>query len=187
MILFDLDTENSFGTFYSSVTLLFCSILLTLIACARKKINEQYLAWLFLGFIFLSLDEALKIHERVSGMVHRALDTDQLLYVSWVIPYGIASIAIGLLYLLFLFSLPAKTGILFVVAGGIYILGALGFEVLAALTYGYSHEGFGYFLIATLEEVLEMVGILIFIYALMSYIDSELEGLQIGISSKAQS
>jgi hypothetical protein len=46
--------------------------------------------------------------------------------------------------------------------------------------YGYNVT---FHVIATVEELLEMTGIVIFIYALMSYIDTELKGLRLSIKS----
>jgi hypothetical protein len=56
--------------------------------------------------------------------------------------------------------------------------GALGFELIGGYwTELYGQENAAYALITTCEQSLQMTGILVFIYALMSYITSELNEL----------
>ena len=46
----------------------------------------------------------------------------------------------------------------------------------------YSQESMMYAIAATIEEFLEMLGILVFVYALLSYIDSYMKGLSIQVT-----
>ena len=52
-------------------------------------------------FVFVSMDEALAIHERLNGPVRAALGTGGLFYWAWIIPYGAAAILIALAYIPF--------------------------------------------------------------------------------------
>jgi len=65
---------------------------------------------------------------------------------------------------------------LFIIAGVIFVTGAIGLDFVSELYYQKGQLDLTYVIISTFEETQEMVGILIFIYALMSYIDSELIG-----------
>ncbi len=182
---FDLTTEQSIPTFYSSATLLFCSLLLTIITVVKRKNGEQYLYWLGLAtvFLFLSVDEAIGIHEHLNNKVHIMLNTSGLFYFAWVIPYSIAGIVFLLVYVRFVFRLQSRIRNLFILAGLTYVTGAVGVEMIGGWyseLYGYSIT---YHIIATVEEVLEMTGIVIFIYALMSYIDLELKDIRLSIKS----
>jgi hypothetical protein len=70
----------------------------------------------------------------------------------------------------FLLHLPAKTRLRFLIAATIYLGGAIGVELFGsqhAELYGY--ENLTYSMIATLEESLEMTGLIVFIWALMNY------------------
>jgi hypothetical protein len=51
----------------------------------------------------------------------------------WVIPYGIASAVLALLYFRFVWQLPRVTRARFIVAGLLFVGGALGFEMLSAI------------------------------------------------------
>ena len=181
-----MQKENTIPTVYASLSLLFCSLLLWVISFAKKKEGDKdFLFWLGLAiiFLYLSIDEVVAIHERFNGPVRSVLHTTGYLYYAWVIPYGIFVIFFGLTYLKFVISLPQKTRLLFIIAGLIYVAGAIGLELLESSqrVYGKNHNAQFVAFITTIEEVLEMAGAAVFIYALLSYISSELKHLQLRI------
>jgi len=185
--LFDFDTEKNIPTFYSSIALLFTSILLYSIALAHKKLKSSYLMWLGLSliFLFLSIDEISQIHERFTKPTRDAFQTSGILFFAWIIPYGILLVIFIISYSKFLFNLPKNTMILFLVSGTIFVSGAIGFEMLGgrhAELYG--GNNILYFFYYTCEEFLEMTGIAIFIYTLLSYMINQFESIKITISEK---
>ena len=184
--LFNLDREINYPSWYSSFTLLFCAILLGIIASAKKKQGDRYFGhWKALGFIFVffSLDEILSLHEiLIINDLRKALDLGGHFYFIWVIPGAIFVVVTGLAYLKFLLHLPRKTRDFFLLAGSIYVGGALGMEMVC----GYYADAVGqrnliYGLLASVEEILEMVGVIVFIYALLSYIGSYLENIDLRV------
>ena len=73
---------------------------------------------------------------------------------------------------------------LFVLSGAVYVGGALGFELLGG--WYASSEGVGniqYAIITTFEELFEMLGIVFFIYSLLTYIKSEFDSYSITVKS----
>jgi hypothetical protein len=184
--LFDLDREGNIPTLYAAVTMLSCAGLLAIIAIAKKRQEKrEYLYWMGLAivFLFLAVDDGAAIHENIIRPLRDALNTSGVLYFAWVIPYGIFVVALGLVYLRFLFSLPARIRYLIIFAGILYVGGALGFELIGGnWTELYGQENVAYALITTCEQSLQMAGILVFIYALMSYIASELKDLSLRIA-----
>ncbi len=185
--LFDLDKEGNIPTLYSSIATLLCAGLLAVIAIARKRQGKRaYLYWAGLAiiFLFLYVDDGAAIHENIIGPLRTALHTSGILYFAWVIPYGIFVIVLGLIYLRFLFSLPMRSRFLIIFSGILFVGGALGFELIGGKwTELYGQENITYELITTCEQSLQMAGILTFIYALMSYITSELKDLSFHIGS----
>jgi hypothetical protein len=182
--LFNLDREINYPSWYSSFTLLFCGILLGIIAAAKKKQGYRYFRhWKVLGFIFVffSLDEILSLHEiLIIDDLRKALNLGGLFYFIWVIPGAIFVLLTALAYLKFLLHLPQKTRELFLLAGSIYVGGALGMEMVC----GYYADVVGqrnliYGLMVSVEEILEMIGVIVFIYALLSYIGSHLENIDL--------
>lgn len=179
--LFDLNLEYSIPSVFSSLILLFSAIILTVIACLKKRDGGCfYLHWAGLAavFFFLFVDESVAIHEIIGTRIRMSLNTSGFLYYAWIIPYSIILLAFVIGYLKFLIHLPIQTGLLFIAAGLIFIVGAIGIEMLG----GYHDELHGqqtitYAILVLFEELFEMIGITIFVYALLSYVYSEYKDL----------
>jgi len=185
--LFDFDTEKNVPTFYSSIALLFSSTLLLIIASIHKNNGTSYISWLGLAliFIFLSVDEFTSIHEDLGKSTRDALNIKAtgIFYFSWYIPYGIATLAFVMTYLKFLITLPKSIMILFIISGSTFVTGAIGFEMLCAEHIEQSGtNNLMYSFLYSCEEFLEMLGIVIFIYTLLSYIVSQFGSLSVTIN-----
>lgn len=106
---FDLDVEGNIPTLYSAVAVLVCSGLLALIARIHWNRSDGK-RWYWLGlaviFFFLGLDEGTAIHEELSDYLEQYLVAEGAMYFLWVIPYGIASTVLALLYFRFVWQLP---------------------------------------------------------------------------------
>ncbi len=181
--IFNLDKETNFPTWYAALSLMICSTLLLIISAAKRKSNDRYFYyWFFLGIIFLLLatDEMVQLHEQVITPIRNVLNTTGYLYITWIIPAVILGIVFLGAYFKFLIHLPRNYRILFVTSGVIYILGAIGLEIIGSNhIYYYGQKNISYDLITTVEELLEMVGVLLFIYTLLSYLCVELPNLRI--------
>jgi len=184
--LFSADHEWNVPTYYSAVTLLFCSVLLAIIGGASKEKKDKFhLHWKFLSLIFLlmSIDESLQLHEQTIGLLRRWLGLGGLLYYSWVI-LGIIFVAIlGVFYLKLLLNIERRMRILLLLSGLLYLAGAVGMEMISgkyAATHGV--DNYVYAVLTDVEESLEFVGIVMLIYTLQTYISSNLPGLRIRIA-----
>jgi hypothetical protein len=172
--LFFVDKEGNIPSFYSALALLFCSLLLAIIAISKKREKDySVIYWRGLSFIFLylSIDEAASIHELSMYPFKKALGAQGFLYYTWIVPFGLLVLIFIGLYSKFILSLPKKIKILFIAAGSIFLFGSLGMEAIGGFRADQvGTSNFLYSMIVTLEESLEMIGILVFIYALMQYI-----------------
>jgi hypothetical protein len=168
----NVDIEASIPTWFSSSVLLLCSVLLAAIASAHNRIGGRFVRqWSALSIIFLllSLDEMAAFHERFIDPLRSLLDTG-FFYSAWVILGGPFVIIVVLAYRRFLFNLPTKSSRLFIAAGALYVLGALGVEMLGGLQEDlYGQQNLAYVVLVTVEEFLEMSGAILFLYALMRY------------------
>lgn len=179
----DLDIERNLPTFYSALAMEFCAILLCVIYVYHKN-NHHPSSWAWLGlviiFAFLGLDESTKIHENVGDLISPSVDASGALFYPWVIPYSIAITFIGIIYLPWLKQLPTATAIQFILSGIVFLSGALGMEMISA---GYAEEhgtySSHYTWTYTIEETLEMLGIMIFARALILYISKTIENITI--------
>ncbi|WP_420601839.1 hypothetical protein [Flagellimonas sp.] len=170
----DFDVENSIPTLFSFLNLLLSAGLLFLISIRFKDRFREYLPWLGLAFVFLflSLDEILSIHENFIEIFREKYNFSGLLYFSWVIPYGIGLLVFLLIYFPFFLKLPKRIKLLFAVSGFVFVSGAIGMELFGGRYYEQNggNSDLTYSMFYTLEELLEMLGITFFNYALLSYI-----------------
>lgn len=189
ILLFDFNIENNIPTLFSSLILILCSVLLAFIASTHKKKNSSYYPWagLSLIFLFLSVDEIASIHERLGALFRTALNTSGLLYHAWVIPYGVILLVFIIVYFRFLMRQTKNIRNLFVVSGTTYVAGALGFELLGGWqNVLYGSNNITYSILYTCEEFLEMLGIVIFIYALLVYITKQFKTLKVSLIEEDQ-
>lgn len=178
---FNLDLENNIPSWYASSALLFCAVLLGVIGITKQYEHApRFRQWFGLAaiFLYLSLDEAASLHEMVIPLGRTLLDyvgvSSGYLYFSWVI-FGIIAVSIvGFSYLRFLRALPTMSGQLFLIAGLLYVTGALGVEMFGAKVASQGGiDTMFYAVLVAVEEGLEMFGVVLFIYALLSYLGQQ--------------
>lgn len=156
--IFDLDEEASFGTWFSAVILLFAGRLLLDERKARRALGDDWHPWwlvLGIGFHVLSVDEVVGMHELLNTLMEESPWT--------VVGFWILGV-VGLSYLPFLWRYRWRTAGLFLMAGAIYGGGAVGVEHWTGADVNSLH----YNMWTTLEEGMEMAGVIVFIYALMA-------------------
>ena len=83
-------------------------------------------------------------------------------------------------YTRFLFRIPRRSAILFIFAGVCFVSGALVMELISGHVYqAAGSKNILYVVVQTLEETLEMSGIVIFIFALIDYIEKSIGQLHL--------
>jgi hypothetical protein len=181
---FDFDRERNLPTFYSSLALLASSILLFVISNFHKNKKLEHFQWKGLAFIFafLSIDEITVIHEQLFEPMQNLFNTSGLLYYAWYIPYGFILLILVLVYAKFLLKLPKRVKSLFFLSGVVFVFGAIGFESISGFYDELiGQQTFEYCALYTVEELFEMCGVAIFIYALLLYMSNTFEHLNIRI------
>ncbi len=182
--LFDLHSERNIPTLFSSLQLTLAGLLLFLIGSKHQSDGEKYIAWIVLAaiFLFLAIDETAAIHERLGDPLRSVLSLGGLFYFPWVIPYGIAVLLILVGFSRFLMQLPKPINTWFLASGAIYIGGAIGSEMLSARHKElFGSDNISYALYYTVEETLEMLGIALFIYALLKYACITFQNIKISV------
>jgi hypothetical protein len=204
--VFYVGFDSSIPTWYSSLVLLLCSVLLAAIAVATKQRNDRYtFHWGLLSFIFLllSMDEVARIHEGAIGEVSTYVATSMgytpknFLSYFWVVPGAIFVLVVLLMYLRFLAHLPKKTLLLFLLAGLIFVGGAIGVEMTNAQLESLLLSGATdsnstsnkvlkvlFLMMITIGEALEMLGVIVFVYALLSYMRNYSNEVTVQINTK---
>lgn len=134
-------------------------------------------------FLWLSIDEATLIRDHSEAILERAFNPGGFFYYAWVIPAIPLVFIFMLAYLRFLFNLPAKTRRLFLIAGSLFVGGALGMELIGGRYREFhGYENMTYIMITHVEEVLEMIGVVVFIYALTLYMISPAKEVIVSVS-----
>ena len=171
---FDLDEEEGLGTWFSAL-ILFTAGLLSLFQARYPGTTPTrwHFCWtlLAIGFCVLSLDEVAGFHEFVNTVVEGT---------HWTFFAAILVLVVGILFIPFLASLPSKTRWLLVIAGAIYVGGAVGVE--AATIWHEENDQLdtlGYNLWTAVEEFMEMAGIILYIFALLAHIANNREGARL--------
>jgi hypothetical protein len=173
--LFNLNSERGFPNLFSGLILLTASALLYFIyrVIHRSTPYKHKKSWQMLAFVFLylCLDETFSIHEQLIPVTQHLLGTSLhgFLHWAWVVPYFFLLVGVVAYFWRFVFDLPTSTRKLFFLSGFIYVGGALVVEMIE----GYTYEQHQYVInecLVLLQEVMEMAGIALFIYALLKYI-----------------
>lgn len=160
--VFSLSYEGNVPTFYSAAILSLAAILLAFSALAARKNGDGFVPhWSILafGFLYIAIDEVFSIHEMAGGWANLS----GVLYFSWVVPAAALVLVLGLAYVRFLRHLPRRTAIRFLIAGTLYVGGAVVMELpLGYWTEKHGSHNLGYGLIDAVEETLEMLGVNLF-------------------------
>ncbi|MDQ7026200.1 MAG: hypothetical protein Q9P01_09390 [Anaerolineae bacterium] len=166
----NINLEKSLPTWYSTMLLLFAAVLLALIV--HKQVTDSYRGhWRGLSFIFLylSIDEGVALHEELTIPLREALNVSGFLYFAWVIVGASFALIIGIFYLRFVFHLAPSIRYQILLGGTFYIMGALLIESFSASFYAETGTTLRFSAIGTVEEFFEMLGVIVFIRALLLY------------------
>ncbi len=175
---FSLSYEGNVPTWFAASLLLCCSLLLAVVAhTSRARVRHWW--GLCLGFAYISMDEAVGVHEAASSW----FDTDGWLYYGWVIPGTAVVLALAGIYGRFVWELPSEVKTQVIWAGALYVGGALAMELpLGYWAAEYGSDNLGYALIDLVEESLELVGVSLFIAALLDYLSIQNVQIQVGFA-----
>lgn len=173
--MFDVNREQNFPTLYSSLALLFSSILFAMIGIVKTQ-NQDYYRWYWKGlsfiFLYLSLDELLSFHERFNKPISNS-GVFHFIYFTWVIPAFFAVVMFLFIFYKFFLHLPRYMKRSFLIALFLFLTGIFLIETVS----GYYMHGnllkkqtIIYSLMTIVEESFEMLGVVVLIHALITYI-----------------
>lgn len=173
--LFSLNQELNVPALFSAAMLLSASLLLLVITLhERNRGARDATKWAVLsaGFLLMAVDETASFHERFIEPMRHLLGPGRhgIFFYAWVIPGFALVLVLGAFFLPFLTRLPAATRWGFSLAAVLYLGGSIGME----LVDGRYAELYGteivYHALVTVEEGLEMAGVILFIYGLLKYL-----------------
>lgn len=143
--MFDLDEENNLPTWFSSFLLLNNAFFLYLYSIQPGLQKRFHWSFLAAGFLLLAIDEVAGLHETFNSSID----------MNWAIPGGILVLFVSVVFVPFLLSLPRRLALRFMIAGSLYVSGAILVELLSE---DMESDSLAYTLAVAVEEGLEMMG-----------------------------
>jgi hypothetical protein len=178
--LFNFDRESNFPTLFNGLLLAGTSFWAFSISRGLKgSTGSDHAPWFALGCVmaFLCIDELCLIHEALDWILMSRIETSGAIAWPWVLPYAVLAIVVGSYFLRFFFRLERRFQWIFGLAGALYIIAAIGFEMLeAAYTEKHGEGALGFGILYTIEENLEMIAILLTNWGMMDYLVRKCEG-----------
>lgn len=169
-----LDSELTIPAFYSSLVMLAAIGVMLVIAWAAREAGQPDRGrWLLLALIFaaMAVDESASLHETLMTPIRETFGLTGLFFYAWVVPAGIGVALIGLYYLPFLFRLKRSSAVLIVLAGAVYLSGALGIEMLGGAIDSAGEKSSPLFsLVMVIEEGCELWGLTLLFFALVRHL-----------------
>lgn len=171
--------KGNLTTWFSAMLLFFSSFLLAFISRTIYKLKKPFMwHWTFLSLIFflMSLGEAARIHELTFEALVPIFIISKVFRNIWVILAILLFSFVVLTYANYLNHLPRKSRVLFIISGIIFVIAAVGIDIFEGiLISSNSMPRLLEPLLITIEELVENLAIVLFIYALLSYIKYPLE------------
>jgi len=188
--IFHIGCEGCVPAWLSSSLLLVSSGLCGIVAALKGQCGDRWKRhWAALAVIFayLSVDEAAEIHEKLSLIVKLIVPAEGILHYPWVVG-GVAAVAVFVLvYARFVVHLPRRTATLFLLAGASYVGGAVGMEMVDGAYIDVFGRDLTYSALVHIEESLELVGVVLFAYALIDYLRAWIGDFQVKIEEHTTS
>lgn len=165
--LFDLNQELNVPTWYEGILLFSSGLILYSMSIYKRSSMSKYYKVLAIIFVFLSLDEVSSIHEDISMYVGNYLHASGIFFFAWAI-LAMPLLAVLVIWLIpFLKKLPKQISIAMVLAGAMYVFGAVVLEMIGGK---YAEQFFQHNLtfntLSTFEEALELTGSTLFLSTL---------------------
>lgn len=171
---FDFADEMSIPTWFSQALFLVASSLAFLLAYLERSKAARKI-WKVLAIVMLlgSVDEVAAIHESILQVIHISLFEDNpptLLANAWVIIIPIILVfALAVLYKMYA-NLPRQVVRVLIAAFSVYFIGAVIVELISSISTERSFFEQG--ILAAVEESLEVLGLIMVVFALARYIET---------------
>jgi hypothetical protein len=170
--LFDVDGEGNVPALFSALMLGGAGILAYVVASRRRlDLLPDWKYWygIALAFFFLSVDEAVQLHEMLVPL-GKLVANDGVFLGAWVIPAGLLVAIFGVLYAGMIFRLPPWLRNRGILAAALFLSGAIGMEMVGGPVIQANGRHLQFELCCAVEELLEMSGVAIWICALARYL-----------------
>lgn len=166
-----VNSDSNLPKWYSSLLLALSGVLLYLLSQKNKAPGRHFFAWGLLSFtfFFLSLAKTTSFDQSFFGTIRMGLRAVGIQINPFL--FGVLLIALFLLLFAPFYSMmEGKVKKYVALSVIIYVFVSLFFDVLSSLLY---HTPVLYVVFSGCEELCEMIGTIIFLYALLVQLDRE--------------
>jgi hypothetical protein len=181
--LFFLDGEGNVPAIFSTCLFLINAVIFLIVWKAASLAGDSQKIWLFLSivFVFLALDESISIHERLINPLRQALDATGVFYYTWIIPYGIGVVVLSIVAIPVFWRMQKRIRFWFGLSAITYLFATIGLEMISGkyLVMMNEQKDIVWIFMITLEESLEMVGLIILVYAQLLLLQHNYNGFLI--------
>ncbi len=182
-LLFDLRAEGNLSAYYAALLLLAGGVAALLIAHGPRSEGRVRQGWWLLALVllFLSTDEAGQVHEKLNKSMRALLGEGFMgtLRFGWVVPYAVLTALFAALSIPWLRALPARTRRGLLVAGAVYVAGALGMEPVESMMVHMDQSSPAVVLACTLEESLELAGLTLCLSVLLGHMQRHVQRIDL--------
>jgi hypothetical protein len=159
-----LDGEHNVPAQFAALLLLLNAALF--LAWSRLRVARAPLFWLLcaVAFAFLAVDELFELHERLGTILRQGGGFTGVLYYAWILPYAAGTLVLAGLALPALLRLPRVVQWRLIAAAAVYLAGAIGMEMIGGYLLTETvqdRSSLGYLICITLEEALELAGLVL--------------------------
>ena len=182
---FELGTERNVPTFFSICLFVISAVLFLMVWKAQRARGKPQWIWMILSgiFCFLATDELSSLHEQLSPHVKSALGASGIFYFAWIIPYGIAVSVLSIFVIPVIWRIDKRIRFWFGLSAATFFTGAVGLEMLEGWYWETvsNQKDLANYLFMTFEESLEMIGLVMLVFALLSLLQTDYGGFSIHI------
>ncbi|MBX9472744.1 hypothetical protein [Microcella sp.] len=173
---FHLDSEAGLGTWFAVLQLALAATIAALIAARERSEGRTWRGWAFVAAVLaaMSLDEQILAHEQL-GRVAASMGLAVGGVSPWFLVAPVVLVIVGCVVMPFAARLLRRTRRGLIVAGAVFVLGALGFELLSwAYVLLIAHDPAAALspvvgVLQLCEESLELLGVTLAISALLDH------------------
>jgi hypothetical protein len=181
--LFFLDGEGNVPAIFSTWLFLLNAVIFLIVWKAACLSGDSHKIWLFLSsvFVFLALDESISIHERLIDPLRQALGATGIFYYAWIIPYGVGVVLLAIVAIPVFWRMQKRIRFWFGLSAATYLVATIGLEMISGkyLVMMNEQKDIVWIFMVTLEESLEMVGLIILVYAQLLLLRDKYNGFLI--------
>jgi len=181
--LFFLDGEGNVPAIFSTWLFLLNAVIFLIVWKAACLSGDSHKIWLFLSsvFIFLALDESISIHERLINPLRQALGATGIFYYAWIIPYGVGVVLLAIIAIPVFWRMQKRIRFWFGLSAATYLVATIGLEMISGkyLVMMNEQKDIVWIFMVTVEESLEMVGLIILVHAQLLLLRDKYNGFLI--------